>query len=142
MGTATEVGTEIIPVTKNVTQEKINLFEASGLLGEERGSFHTDPEAALRAFGTATPIASGRMQLSFAAEALCCFFDPKVFNHSGALDLRFTKPVVDSDTITVTGRVTETNVEENGTRVSLEVWCENQNGDRTAVGTGSALVPK
>ena len=142
MGTTTEVGTEITPVTKNITQEKVNLFEACGLRGEGTSNIHTDPEAALRALGTATPIASGRVQLSYAAEALRRFFGPEVFNHSGSLDLRFVKPVVDGDTITAKGKVTEAKAEENGTRVSLEVWCENQNGDKTAIGIGGALVPK
>ncbi len=142
MAAIAEVGSELTPVSKHVTQEKINLFEACGLLGEERRSFHTDPEAALQALGTTTPIASGRMQLSFAAEALRRFFGPEVFNHHGTLDMRFIKPVVDGDTVTVKGQVTETQTEEDGTRVALQVWCENQNGDKTAVGTGGALLPR
>jgi acyl dehydratase len=142
MATIAEVGAEIPPVTKHITQEKINLFEACGLRGEGEGSFHTDPEAALQALGTTTPIASGRMQLSFAAEALRQFSSAEVFNHNGALDLRFIKPVVHGDTITVKGKVTEMQAEEKGTRVSLDIWCENQNGDKTAIGTGGVLVPK
>ena len=136
-----EIGTEITPVIKHVTQERINLFEACGIRGEERGNFHTDPEAAMLVIGMGSPIASGRVQLSYATEAVRRFFGREVFNHSGTLDLRHIRPVVDGDTITVKGRVTETKAEEKGTRVSLDVWCENQNGDRTGVGTGSALVP-
>lgn len=142
MAAITEVGTKLPPVSKHMTQEKINLFEACGLLGEDRRNFHTDPEAALQTLGTTTPIASGRMQLSFAAEALRRFFGPEVFNHHGRLDMRFIKPVVDGDTITVKGQVTETQTDEHGTRVALEVWCENQHGDKTAVGTGGALIPR
>jgi acyl dehydratase len=141
MAAPAEVGTEIAPITKHVTQEKINLFEACGLLGAERRSFHTDPEAALRALGTAAPIASGRMQLAFAAEALRHAFGPEVFNHHGTLDLRFIKPVVAGDAITVKGKVTERQTEAKGTRLSLDVWCENQHGDTTAIGTGGVLVP-
>lgn len=141
MAAPAEVGTKIATVSKTITQEKINLFEACGLRGEERRSFHTDPEAALKALGTTTPIASGRMQLSFAAEALRRFFSPEVFNHHGSLDCRFLRPVVEGDTITVNGRVTETQAEEHGTRVTVEIWCENQHGDKTAVGTGGTLVP-
>jgi acyl dehydratase len=141
MATSPEVGSEITPVTKHLTQEKINLFEACGLRGGERSSFHTDPEAALQALGTTTPIASGRMLLSFAAEALRRFFGPAVFNHHGTLDLRFIKPVTAGDTITVRGRVTEKQLEAHGTHVSLQIWCENQNGEKTAIGTGGALYP-
>ena len=60
---------------------------------------------------------------------------------SGTVGLRYTKPVVDGDTLTIKGRVTETKAEESGTRVSLEMRIENQNGDMTAVGTGGALIP-
>jgi acyl dehydratase len=81
------------------------------------------------------------MQLSFAAEALRHAFSPEVFNHHGTLDLRFIKPVVAGDTVTAKGKVTERQAEAKGTRVSLEVWCENQNGDKTAIGTGGVLVP-
>ena len=142
MGAAIEVGTEVSPVTKNITQEKIDLFEACGLRGEGNGGFHTDPEAALRTLEIATPIASGRMQLSFVAEALRRLFGQEVFVGTGTLDLRFTKPVVHGDAITVRGRVTEAKAEEQGTRVSLEVWCENQNEERTAICTGGVFIPK
>ena len=120
------------------------MFEACGLHGEEAlaSSTHSNPEEAGRIFGLATPIASGHMSLSFASEALRRFFGSEVFNHTGSLALKFIKPVVDGDTLTVKGKVTETKAEENGTRVSLEMRIEKQNGDMTAVGTGGALIPK
>jgi acyl dehydratase len=136
------VGSQIEPVVKHVTQEKINLFEACGLRGEAGGGFHTDPEAAIRRIGMATPIASGRVQLTFATEALRRFFGAEIFNHTGTLDMRFVKPVVDGDTITVHGFVTELATEAGGTRVTLEVWCENHTGAKTALGTGSAVIPR
>ena len=139
--TKVHVGAEIPTVVKQITQEKINMF-SSGERGGTAGSFHTDPEAAKRNLGIDTPIASGRMQLSFAAEALRRFFGPQVFNHSGTLDIRYTKPVVHGDTVTVHGKVTETKAEGKGTRAILEVWCENQKAERTSVGTGSALLPR
>ena len=142
MGATTEIGTEITALVKSISQVKINLFEACGLRGERSGGFHTDPEAAMRSIGLATPIASGRMQLSYAAEALRRFFGPEVFNRSGFLDLRFTKPIIDGNTVTIRGHVTEVQAENDGTRVSLMISCENQDGDTTAVGTGGALVPK
>jgi hypothetical protein len=36
--------------------------------------------------------------------------------------------------------VKETQPEGDRTRVLVEVWCENQDGDKTAVGTASALI--
>ena len=43
-------------------------------------------------------------------------------------------------TITVSGKVTEIRGHENGTAVVVEIWCENQNGDKTTVGTGTAVI--
>ena len=41
----------------------------------------------------------------------------------------------------VRGEVTEVVEEAEGRQVTVEVRCENQNGDLTAVGQGSALLP-
>ena len=135
-----DIGMELPPVSKLVTQERINLFEACGILHHD--NIHTDPEIAARRLGTTYPIASGRMSITYASEALRRFFGPGAFNHTGTLNLKFLRPVKDGDTISVKGKVSERLEEDAGTRVTVEVWCENQNGDKTAVGTGSAMVPR
>ena len=43
--------------------------------------------------------------------------------------------------LTVHGVVKETRPEGAGTRVVVEVWCQNQHGEKTAVGTASGLAP-
>jgi hypothetical protein len=40
----------------------------------------------------------------------------------------------------VHGVVKDTQPEGARTRVIVEVWCENQDGDKTAVGTASGLI--
>ena len=87
-------------------------------------------------------MASGRMSLSFAIELLRKYFGSDVFNHTGAVDLRFLRPVRPGDTITFTGKVTGLAREVNGSRVSVEIKVENQRGDTTGVGQGSAVVPQ
>lgn len=138
---ATEVariGGRIPAVTKLVTQEKIDQFEACGII--EEPNIHTDPALAARSLGTSYPIASGRMSLAYASESLRRFFGPAVFGRSGTLNLKFLRPVKPGDTITVTGQVTDCHQDEGGTRVMVEVACHNQSGDITAAGTASALV--
>ena len=135
-----EIGTELPPITKLVTQEKINLFEGCGIL--ERANIHTDPKVAANKLGTTYPIASGRMTLSYASEALRRVFGPEVFSHSGSLNLKFLRPVKDGDTVSIKGKVSEKLDEDAGTRIFVELRCENQNGDTTAVGTGSALIKR
>jgi acyl dehydratase len=56
------------------------------------------------------------------------------------MSMTFIKPVLAGDRLTVHGVVTDKRPEHGRTRVVVEVWCENQDGDKTAVGTASGLV--
>ena len=131
-------GQQIPPVTKSVTQDTINRFENCGIL--DRQNIHNDPDLARRRLGTAYPIASGRMSIAFAAESLRRFFGPDAFNHTGSVNLKFLRPVKGGDTITVTGEVAAQEPDGNGARVTVNLICLNQDGDRTAVGIGAAVV--
>jgi acyl dehydratase len=56
--------------------------------------------------------------------------------------MAFIKPVYAGDRLTVHGVVKDKRPENDGTRVVVEVWCENQHGDKTAVGTASGLISR
>lgn len=125
-------------LTKAITQDSINRFESCGIL--ERQNIHNDPDLAAKRLGTTYPIASGRMSITFAAEALRKFFGPEVFNHTGSVNLKFLRPVKGGDTLTISGAVIDQQPVERGTQVTVQVQCHNQNGDTTAVGQGMAIV--
>jgi acyl dehydratase len=55
--------------------------------------------------------------------------------------MTFIKPVLAGDRLTVHGVVKEKRPDGGRTRVVVEVWCENQHGEKTAVGTASGLLP-
>ena len=133
-------GDPVGPLVKEITQEAINLFEGSS--GESGPSQFTDEEAARETLGTSGTVASGRMSISFALELLRRHFGSDVFNHSGMVDLRFLRPVRPGDTITFIGEVTGTSREANGLKVSVKIEAQNQRGDTTGVGSGSAVVPQ
>ena len=134
-----ELINETIPVlTKTITQVKINQFESCGIL--DRDNIHNNPELARKRLGTTYPIASGRMSVAFAAESLRKFFGGEVFNHTGTVNLKFLRPVKEGDTVTVGGTVNSRQTVDNGTLVIVDLYCENQNGDKTAVGQGTAIV--
>ena len=134
-----ELSNETIPVlTKTITQVKINQFESCGIL--DRDNIHNNPELAKQRLGTTYPIASGRMSVAFAAESLRKFFGAEVFNHTGTVNLKYLRPVKEGDTLTVGGAVNSRQTVDNGTLVTVELYCENQNGDKTAVGQGTAIV--
>ncbi len=133
-----EVNQQIPSVTKKVTQETIDLFESCGIL--DRQNIHNNPALAQQRLGTNYPIASGRMSIAFAAESLRRFFGPEVFNHTGTVNLKFLRPVQSGDTVTVTGAVSGQQPTEGGNLVSVDLFCDNQNGDRTAAGVGTAII--
>jgi acyl dehydratase len=54
--------------------------------------------------------------------------------------MSFIKPVYAGDRLTVHGVVAALRPQEGGTRVVVDVWCENQQGEKTAVGTASGLL--
>ena len=134
-----QIGDDVPPVVKQMTQEAINLFEASS--GRTGPSQFTDEETARETLGTAGTVASGRMSLTFAIEMLRRYFGGGVFNHTGMVDLRFLRPVRPGDTITFSGKITGITREANGSRVSVEIRVQNQKGDTTGAGEGSAVVP-
>ena len=138
MASAELNNTTIPSVTKSITQVKINQFESCGIL--ERENIHNSPELAQRRLGTTYTLASGRMSVAFASESLRKFFGADVFNHTGTVNLKFLRPVKEGDTITVGGSVNSRQEVENGTMVIIDLYCENQNGDKTAIGQGTAIV--
>ena len=133
-----QAGRQIPSVTKAVTQDTINQFENCGIL--DRQNIHNNPELAQQRLGTTYPIASGRMSVAFAAESLRRFFGPEVFNHTGSVNLKFLRPVKGGDTITVTGEVSGQQQADDGTHVTVNLVCQNQDGDNTAVGIGTAIL--
>ena len=134
-----QIDDEVPCLVKEMTQDAINLFEGSA--GQKGPSQFTDEDAARETLGTSGTVASGRMSLTFAIEMLRRYFGSDIFNHSGVVDLRFLRPVRPGDTITFTGKVSDMSKEANGSKVTVDIQAQNQNGDTTGVGKGSALVP-
>jgi acyl dehydratase len=133
------IGDELPPLTKTMTQEAINLFEKSG--GATGPSQFTDVESARHTLGTSSTVASGRMSLTFATELLRRYFGPEFYNRKGSVDLRFLRPVRPGDSVTFKGKVTAMGKEPDGYRVAVEITATNQKGDTTAAGTGACIVP-
>ncbi len=125
-------------LTKSITQVKINQFESCGI--RDRENIHNSPELARQRLGTTYPIASGRMSVAFASQLLREYFGADVFHHSGVVNLKFLRPVKEGDTVTISGVYNSSQDTPEGTLVTVDISCENQNGDKTAVGQGSAVV--
>jgi acyl dehydratase len=127
-----EIGSVLPPIIKQITAEQMFVF-SFGV-----PNIHTDRAIASES-GLAGPIAQGLMSTGYLSQLLANFFGIDWFE-TGWTSHAFVRPVSPGDTITVQGRVQGRIVETTGTRVVLEVWCRNQSGELTTVGTASAVV--
>jgi acyl dehydratase len=135
-----KIGTELAPLTKNMTLEKMQWF--SGGEGRSRKvNLHTDAAAAERDAGLKQPFASGRMSLGYACELMSRYVGLDQFSRTGTIDFKFVRPVMPGDTLTVRGRVSGVKPADEGVLVTVELYCENQKGHKVSVGSGSAVVP-
>ncbi len=129
---ATEVGTELTPISHRMTMEDMILFSDEG----DR-NIHTDDDVA-QAAGLPAAVVAGVQMMAFIFEMLHQEYG--IDSVPGTvLDVRFRAPVLAGDTVTANCRVTDNEGQGNGQLLSLEVWCENQRGEQVI--TGTAQVP-
>jgi acyl dehydratase len=127
-----KVGDELPTLTKPIVQRRIDCYSPV-----RPKSIHTDAEWA-RAKGFRGPLAQAMMSTAYVSQ-LMVDFAGEGFVKGGRMSVSFIKPVVVGDTLTVHGRVKSREDEGGTTRVTVEVWCENQDGVKTMVGTASGL---
>ena len=127
-----QVGEELPTLTKSIAQRQIDCYS-----GVRPNSIHTDPEWA-RKKGFRAPLAQAMMSTAYVSQLMVRFCG-EGFVKGGKMSVAFIKPVVVGDTLTVHGTVKSRETEGDRTRVTVEVWCENQDGVKTMVGTASGL---
>ena len=127
------IGQALPTLVKEVGQRKIDAYSIV-----RAHSIHTD-EAWARAKEFRAPLAQGMMSTAYVSEMMTRFLGAG-FVKGGTMSMNFIQPVFAGDRLTVHGVVKEKNAEGDATRVVVEVWCENQDGDMTAVGTASGLI--
>jgi acyl dehydratase len=136
MTTTTEsiaIGQTLPTLVKEVGQRKIDAYSIV-----RARSIHTD-EAWARSKGFKAPLAQGMMSTAYVSEMMTAFLGAG-FVKGGTISMAFIKPVYAGDRLTVHGVVKEKRAEGAATRVVVDVWCENQDGEKTAVGTASGLL--
>jgi acyl dehydratase len=72
-------------------------------------------------------------------ELLTSFFGPSWFT-TGWEKMKFIAPVFSGETVTARGVVTGESRDGEGTRLELEIWCEDSTGKMTCAGWASARV--
>ena len=130
---AASIGRELPPLVKEIPQRKIDAYS-----GVRPRYIHSD-EAFARTKGFPAPLAQAMMSTAYVSEMMTRFVGAG-FVKGGRLSMAFIKPVLAGDRLTVHGVVKDKQPEGGRTRVVVEVWCENQHGEKTAVGTASGLI--
>ena len=123
------VGDEIAALTRTVSQEQVRDYAVAA---GDPNPIHTDPELA-RAFGFPAPIAHGMLSLAIATEAVAGFAG--AYDRVASIAVRFSRPLIVGDTITVTGRV----VEVDDITATLELDAVSDRGERVLT-NGRATV--
>ena len=119
--------------------ENAKMIEFERVVWDRGQNSHSDPQAAKRD-GLSRQIASGQNQMAFLHELLeRNFGDGWVYG--GKISIRIIHPVYAGDRIAAHGVVTEVGEFDGKPRVTLQIWCENQDGQKTAAGTAWAGQP-
>ncbi len=132
-----KAGDRLQTVTHEVTNEKMIEFEKC--VWDRGRNSHSDINAA-KADGIQRTIASGQNQMAFLHELMERNFGD-AWVYGGKISVRYIHPVYAGDHLTATGLVTEVAEVDGKSRVTLQLWCENQDGRKTSAGTASAGQP-
>lgn len=130
---AIKVGEELTPRIKPLAQRQIDCYS-----GVRPKSIHTDAEWAKKK-GFAAPLAQGLMSTAYVSQMMVDLLG-EGFVKGGRINASFIKPVLAGDTLTMHGLVKSKEAEGAHTRITVEFWCESQQGVKTMVGTASGLA--
>ena len=128
------VGFELEPVTKKITLDKSRIYEGWPAIR----SRHCDYDAA-HATGLPAPNVNGAVVAGVLGELFIKFFGESYIG--GKLSFNLIRQVQIDDELTARGVVKDKVTEDGGVRLVLDVWLDNQNGDKVLVGSASGLVP-
>jgi len=129
----TPIGYRLDPFVRFMTIENMTHKVMSG-----GAKIHFDWDEARRE-GLPAPVATGVMTSAYISGMLTRFFGPTWFT-SGWLEARYIASVYADDTVTSHAEVIDKSPEGVGTRIHLEVWTENQHGQKVTIGHASAVV--
>jgi acyl dehydratase len=135
-----ELGTKLPDVVRKVNHDVIDRFAVGSF---DYNPIHLDPEwkKKMNLPGGKSNIGHGQMTMSFMASVVTDWVCP-----AGGLvtkiDAKYIKPVLPGDVITSGGTVTEKHFHGAGKNfVVVEIFAQNQNGEKVAVGEVEAIIP-
>ncbi len=130
-----QVGDPLPPLVKGPI-EQIQLTRYAGASGDFN-PIHQD-EAFARAAGMGGVFAHGMLSMGFVAQALTDWAGAGTVRRLG---VRFTALVRLRDTVTCGGRVIAKSSKDDVHLVELEVWADNQRGEKVVTGRATVALP-
>ena len=130
-----KVGDELPPLTKGPIQQ-IQLTRYAGASGDFN-PIHQDDEFA-KAAGMGGVFAHGMLSMGFVAQSLT---DWAGAGNVRKVGVRFAGLVRLKDTVTCCGRVSGTTRRDGAGLVDLELWAENQRGEKVVTGKATVALP-
>ena len=120
---------------RRFTQDMVNRY---GRVNDDRNLIHYEASAAQRA-GFPRPIVHGAMVAALMSEACRDYFGQR-WMEGGKLKVAFIKPVLVEQAVTTGAQVVEQHPEGGGERLRLDVWCQNEAGERVLAGEATCLL--
>lgn len=125
--TDTPVGFELAPIKKRATIQLMG----SRLWGRFNPN-HWDPEYA-QATGLAAPIQTGEMSSAYLAEMCVNHFGPAFFRNARIV-CKYVASTLADEVITTHGVVRDKTPKGNGYRFTVDIWCDNEAGEKKTAG--------
>lgn len=134
-------GAEFSGRPKRMAWERLWAFSGGPFAaqGWPKKNLHTDPEVA-RSVGLPTVGASATQYLGHLVELMLDLFGEDWLKGGRIGQLKFIKLVADGDILTTRARVLAREQEGEAVRYTLDVWCENQRGERVLIGQATGVV--
>jgi len=136
----TKIGDEFTGKRKTISEARVFAFSGGRMnaAGWPAKNIHTDLESA-RSCGLQTRSVSGTQYMGHLIELMVDLFGENWLSH-GKMDLKFVAIVDVEDSLLTKAVVTSKELEGSRTRFILDMWCENQHGNKVAVGTAVGLI--
>ena len=126
-------GSKLPPLKKTISQRQIDCYS-----GVRPKSIHTDVEWA-KAKGFRAPLAQALMSTAYVSQMMVTWLGTG-FVQGGKISASFINPVIVGDTLTAHAVVKSTEQVNGRPHVTVDCWCENQDGVKTLVGTASGFA--
>jgi acyl dehydratase len=136
----TPEGAEFSGKLKTVTEERVYAFSGGFPKGPDwpKKNIHTDLEFA-KSCGLPTRAASGAMFEGYLTELMIDLFGENWLS-GGRMELKFIAIVDVGDKLLPKAIIQSKYIEDSGVRFVMEVWCQNQHGNKVVVGTATGIV--